>query len=111
MDTLATLRQLLAQHRPKHPNLGHPLHVRQRVAAYARGRIDLGIERQTVAEELGISPSCLFGWLRSSPALLPVQVVPDDRPGPGTLVLCSPRGFRVEGLQLHELQILLEKLG
>jgi hypothetical protein len=30
---------------------------------------------------------------------------------PGGLVLCSPKGFRVEGLQLHELQILLEKLG
>ena len=127
MDSLESLREQVAATRPHHPSRGYPLELRLRVSAYARRRIAAGALHDAVAGELGVSRTGLRNWLRAaSPpggrALVPVQLSteppaglpPATCPRPiaaGTPTLISPRGFRVEGLAVADLETLLARLG
>lgn len=151
MESLESMRSLLAAGRPKASSLGYSPAVRHRVATYVQARHAAGAKAQTIAGELGISRHSVIAWAKlrgherlrsrrpaalarsapgSSPArLVPVEVLEDgvetvptqaklpgrpDISAPGrapSVVLVSPRGFRVEGLDVEALGTLLERLG
>lgn len=121
-ESLETMRALVKAHRPRTWNLGYPDAVRTRVGAYVASRRAAGVTPTAIADELGLSRQSVVGWSRSeptAPALLPVEVVADADAGvsapvalnPAVVVLVSPRGYRVEGLDLVAVGALLERLG
>jgi hypothetical protein len=69
-----------------------------------------------IARQLGVSSVSLQRWVeQEQPARFrPVQVRFDAEPevaSPGGLVLITPRGYRVEGLNAASLAALLSRLG
>jgi hypothetical protein len=121
-ETLETMRALVKAHRPRTWNLGYPEAVRGRVGAYVAARRAAGMTPTAIAVELGLSRQSVLGWSRSdpnAPALVPVEVIADADGvacGPAAspaavAVLVSPRGYRVEGLDLPAIGALLERLG
>ena len=118
--TCAEVRGLLAARRPKSWNLGYPEAVRERVRAYAAGRRAAGATASLIADELGLSRHSVLAWTAPAPTpvrLRPVEVVPDAPPAPSpatapaTPFLISPRGYRVEGLDVAMLAALLAAVG
>jgi hypothetical protein len=124
-ETLESLKAELALRRPKSNNQGFPPKLRRRVAAYARAQISTEVTTSALASQLGISRHSLCAWLREKPpprradptppsarTFLPVQLIPDPVLEPSAkLVLTSPRGCIVAGLDLSALAELLERLG
>lgn len=114
------VRALLAAKRPGSWNLGYPEVVRERVRAYAAVRRAGGATASLIADELGLSRHSILSWTAPAPApaaLRPVTVVPDASPAPvpaplqPAAVLISPRGYRVEGLDVAALAALLTTVG
>lgn len=115
METLESMRALLKANRPRSWNLGYPPAVRTRVRAYVAARRAAGGTPTSIATELGLSRQSVMGWTAAEPGaavFVPVEVVLDPRPAaPPALVLVSPRGYRVEGLDVAAIGALLERLG
>ncbi len=127
MESLASIRALLVARRPKSWSLGYPPDVRQRTAAYVTARRAAGVRPGAIATELGISRHSVLAWSRAPEevrrlGLVPVVLTAEPPPLPGagggpaptvvpSPVLGSPRGFRVEGLDVQALGALLERLG
>lgn len=127
MESLASIRALLMARRPKSWSLGYPPDVRQRTAAYVTARRAAGVRPDAIATELGISRHSVLAWSRAAEEarrldLVPVVMTAGPPPLPGAAsapapsvvpspVLVSPRGFRVEGLDVATLGALLERLG
>jgi len=136
-DDYDDIRALLLATRPRCASLGYPLDVRARVAVFANAQLSLGYNQSLIAKKVGVSRQSLQGWRNSVGALAPVAVeVIDDAPrslvatsceerepvranrmgGVGSVeplrfTLVSPRGFRVEGLDLGSAFELLGRLG
>ena len=98
---------------------GVPLPLLQQLARYIHQRHTDGLSFAAISRELGVSASSVFRWFRLLPAessgeplpsLVPVQLPPTPTPPQALPVLISPRGFRVEGLSLHQIQFLLSEL-
>lgn len=132
MEPLESVRSLLKSHRARASSQGYPAEVRKRVVAYAAARRAAGGRVCEVAQELGISSTSITNWVGAvtPPPLLqfvPVEAVPDVvdapalmppimprlpvAPAVGSPTLVSPRGFRVEGLDVESLCTLLGRLG
>ena len=113
-------RALVADHRPAHARHGYPDHVRQAVVRYASPLVAAGRSVASLAAEVGLAPPTLGRWLAADRPDEPSGFVPvlvDDRPPAwptgfptATLTLVTPGGFRVEGLQLDALLVLLRGL-
>ncbi len=102
--------------------------VRARAQSYMRARRLEGASQETIARELGISQITVSRWLRardegavlehaatakSTAALVPVEIV-DRRGAPmpvASLVVTTPRGLRIEGLDIDALCTLIARLG
>ncbi|MDP9120689.1 MAG: hypothetical protein M3O15_04870 [Acidobacteriota bacterium] len=84
--------------------------------ACAQEALGRGVGLEEVATVLGVSEPTLSRWLeRQRGPLRRVEVVAQeeaaDRPRlAGALVLVTPHGYRVEGLELGEVAALLEAL-
>ena len=117
MDTSAALRELVAAHRPQTANVGYPAAVRERVRLYAMEQRQLGRTAGQIGAEIGLCRTTLSGWTRTAPGtakLVPVAVVADAHRGVVPRsggVLVSPRGYRVEGLDVVALAALLQAVG
>ena len=102
--------------RGKHPNaVRYPASVRAAVVALVRARLGQGQSLARVARGVGISFPTLANWLAApgAPALRPVTVAPTAEPAApprSTLVLVTPQGFRVEGLDGDTLVAVLRAL-
>jgi hypothetical protein len=71
---------------------------------YRHERGAVGVER--VASELGVSGESLRQWLRrAAGGFVPVTVI--GEPARQELVVVTPGGYRIEGLGLEELSVLL----
>ncbi len=99
----------------RRPGRGYQSALRQRAAEYARKRAESGDGVAKVSAELGVSEQTLRNWLaKAGPAFLRVTV--DESVGPreavaaGTLVLVTPSGYRLEGLDLRAAADLLRAL-
>lgn len=125
-------RALLTRTRPAHPSAGYPVAVRDEVVALTQHLLAQGRTTHSVARDLGLHGSTLRGWLEAAavagsafvPVMVeeavsvdrsaqatapcPAQVPPAGRPAGLTLV--SPRGFRLEGLDLDSALIALQRL-
>jgi hypothetical protein len=88
--------------------------VRAQVLAYARRERAAGQSWQRIGRAVGVSASALKNWSRMPrPArtLVPVRLAAAPTGPASTLVLVSPSGYRVEGLDLATASALLRALG
>jgi len=114
------LRAAVEQHRAARArsNQRFPASLRDRAAAYARRRRREGIALKTIAAELELSLTTVQRWLgrpeRESFRRVEVRPTPSARsatgPAPAGLVLLSPQGYRVEGLDVAGVAALLRVL-
>ncbi len=125
--TAATLRQLLKQTRPRTPSLGWPVELRRRVARHAAARREGGEGWTSIGRSLGVGRNSVRSWVEAldeaprAGAMVPVIIAepttvssPAPAPEPtvaAELVLVSPRGFRLEGLDVSAAITALERLG
>lgn len=94
----------------------YPIAFRTAVATVVRRQLDDGVALHRVAGRLGLPDRSLARWLHESapPGLRPVTVRPDSvpvAPPAAGLVLITPRGVRVEGLDHDTLVAVLRRLG
>ena len=92
--------------------------LRERCAQYAAARSAAGASHKVIASELGVSAMSVQRWLRvkkktTPTAMVPVRVVTRalhaevaSRP-----VITTPRGLRVEGLDLDAICTVIARLG
>ena len=89
--------------------------VRAEVLAYAHRERAAGRSWAGIAAAVGLSAGALKNWSQTpAPArrLVPVAVATPAPAGPGpALVVVSPGGYRVEGLDLPTATALLRALG
>ena len=87
-----------------------PGELRERVTAYARKRRQGGASLAQLAQETGLSQETLRRWCSEAAgtALVPVHVVADAASRP--VVVVSPSGYRLEGLELDEAVAVLRAL-
>jgi transposase-like protein len=102
--------RLHALSRGKAPTgIRYPVELRAEVVGLVREARDAGVSVKRLAAGLGLPPYTLVRWLRRAPrrSLRRVTVTPAPPPPPA-LVLVTPEGWRVEGLDvatvLHVLQ-------
>jgi hypothetical protein len=94
-----------------------PERVRERALAYAVEQRRRGVSWQAIATRTGLSASALQRWAarrgkrRAQRTLLPVQLRAAASERPTSVVLVSPRGFRLEGLRVEDAMRLLGELG
>jgi hypothetical protein len=106
----SAVRQLA---RGKHPNaVRYPDAIRDAIVTLARTRLGQGQSVAQIAQAVGISLPTLGAWLaRPRPGLRPVAVVSGPEPGRRAgVVLVTPQGFRVEGLDGDALVAVLRAL-
>jgi len=88
--------------------------VRARVLAYARRARAAGQSWARIAQHVGLSVGSLKKWARTPPParwLVPVAVTAASEVSAAALVVVSPGGYRVEGLDLPTTTALLHALG
>jgi transposase len=115
------LREQLRRERPAHRQQGWPVELRRRIARHAVGRHDGGECWRSIGESLGLCRTTIRSWARAleeapeRTELVPVVVTPAPSPrpsrAPSRMVLVSPRGYRLEGMDLAMAVDALERLG
>ena len=92
-----------------------PRELRERCARHAARRVAEGAGKKEIANELGVSAMSVQRWLRAIPvtSMVPVRIV---APAPtltsaDRVVVITPRGLRVEGLDLDGVCTLVARLG
>ena len=108
------LRRRVAALGPRGRGARLPIPLRAEIIGYARHRHAAGVSVRAIAAETGVSSESVRRWLVASvgrparPALLPVEVL--ATPHAEGLVLVTPAGHRVEGLQVGTAAALLRAL-
>jgi len=115
------LREAIARHGRQRRTDPVPEPLRGEVLVYTATRRKLGATWQSIAQELGLSASGLQRWSARATGetrLRRVRIGRGPMPAPstpqgtvGSLVLVSPRGFRLEGLEVFQALELLHSLG
>lgn len=90
--------------------------VRKRVLAYAGEQRAAGRSWKAIGAELGVSASALQRWAKKAGlgprGLARVRVVAEAAPAEeATVVLITPRGYRLEGLSVEQAVQALGTLG
>jgi|HigsolmetaAR202D_1030399.scaffolds.fasta_scaffold05216_3 transcriptional regulator with XRE-family HTH domain len=93
-----------------------PADVQEAALRYVRRRREEGASQQVIADELGISQHTVSRWLRgvgskSKSTLVPVEIdygAPNRR---SEIVVTTPRGLRVEGLDVDTLCVIVARVG
>ena len=98
----------------RHRGARVPPALRAAIAAYARDERAAGASCGAIAERLGVSAESIRRWGRTrrgrdgmARGLVPVHVVAETV---HPLTVCSPTGYRVEGLSVAETAELLRRL-
>src|SRR5215470_14644974 len=102
MERSAQIRRRIGALGPRGRGGRIPGTLRRDITAYARERRRAGASLDVLARETGVSPETVRRWLgeaRATRELVPVEVVADAIEGNG-LVVVSPRGYRIEGLDI-----------
>jgi hypothetical protein len=132
---LKLLREEIALLGPRHPSRRFPPDLKARVLDWVSGQRAIGVRPMSISESLGIPWESIGKWLRnreptpemkavaevataSDEQLRPVRVVErasrpprmNARPGSGAVILRTPQGFAVEGLDLEGVVALLRRL-
>lgn len=88
--------------------------LRERCARYAATRRASNATTRAIAAELGVSEVTVGRWLRVGPkaTMLPVRVVEGvSRSTLSGVVVVSPSGLRVEGLDVDALCTVIARVG
>ena len=118
-DSAKSLREAIAEQRPKNTRKGFPTALRRRVVQWTKEQEKKGKVRGYLSKKIGISSSAIATWTKeleqkekSGSPFLPV-LLQDEPPKKKekTFTLRSPNGYQVKELSLRELQTLLEVLG
>jgi transposase-like protein len=93
----------------------YPVAFRAAALALARPRLGRGVAMVRVARDLGLSTQCLGRWLRAPTSQAPLRRVavlpaPEAPRPPAGLVLLTPQGHRVEGLDRDDVIAVLRAL-
>lgn len=119
-DEGETIRRAVLRLGRRRRNDSIPLKLRRQAVAYALSRRP-GVTWAQLGADLGLAGSTITRWCalaaqsptepqpEPEPRLVPVIVSPSVSDN-ATLVLVSPRGFRVEGLRLDDAVELLQRL-
>ena len=121
-ENVEQLRELIATNRPRVASTGYPIELRHRAGRYALAQHRSGESWAAIGAALGLSRTTVRSWATPESELgdgtgdlVPVVIGEPEPPvaaqPPPTLILVSPRGFRVEGLSLASMSELLERLG
>jgi hypothetical protein len=118
-SSIADLCKLVSANRPRIASEGYPVRVRDTVVAAAAELRAAGWSDTRLGRELGLSRTTMRLWLsRPAPSSFrPVTVVNEmvvPPPAPTcapALVLVSPSGYRLEGLDIDAAAALLARLG
>lgn len=120
MNELESIKRHLATMGKRTPAFRYPEPLRQRIIALVRQRRTADEDPRRIAASLDIPWVTMERWLLSqditSQALVPVHVIEDEASRqisvPAlTLSLVTPRGYRLEGLDLEQAYALLGRLG
>lgn len=75
----------------------------------------MGVAKQAIARELGVSAMSVQRWLRARPAaaMVPVRIIASAAPPAADrrVVVVTPSGLRVEGLDLDGVCTLVARVG
>jgi transposase len=91
--------------------------LRERCEHYAATRSAAGASQKIIAAELGVSAMSVQRWLRARPAtrataMVPVRVVaPRALESASRIVITTPHGLRVDGLDLDAVCTVIARLG
>ncbi len=90
--------------------------LRERCEAYAARRCAEGASQKVIAGELGVSAMSVRRWLLAkrvprTAALVPVRVIDSSPEAASRAVITTPRGLRVEGLDLDAVCVVLARIG
>lgn len=88
-----------------------PRELKARVSVWLAEQRASGTTVAELARELGLASGTVLRWSAGAPtkrarALVPVEIVTER-----TLSVCSPAGFRIDGLSFSEAVALLRALG
>jgi len=116
-SSLRSVRKAIQQHIKDRsgPARRYPRAVRQAAVALAHRARREGVAWRRTARQLGLQPATLERWVsRRAGRLVPVTLSPAPAATPGPpdsrVVLVTPQGYRVEGLDAGELALLLRAL-
>ncbi len=109
-DRSKSLREAIERSRAGKSRWRCPQGLRSEVVAFTRERQTAGEGVAKVARDVGLSESGLSRWLRlADGGFREVRIRPES-PASGDLVLVTPRGFRLEGLNEDLALRLLREL-
>jgi hypothetical protein len=106
-----SLFELLRVHRPESPHMGFPVEVRAAVADYARQGRAQGRTWSAIAKDVGVARGTVRDWTKQYGGFLPVVVTPEPSPIRASLLLSSPNGFLLDGLDLEQAIRVLQAVG
>lgn len=90
-----------------------PEDLREEIADYARRRRERGGRVRDIAVEVGVSRESIRRWSSTSSSakatVVPVRIRPDH--AATQLVVVTPGGVRIEGLDLEQAAELVRRLG
>jgi hypothetical protein len=114
----ARIRGLVRAAGPRGRGARLPDEVRRELIAFARRRRRDGVGVRRIAAATGVSTESIRRWTaRDEPRttareLVAVEVLAEAAPAPiGTLSVCSPSGYRIDGLTLEQAVVVLGRLG
>jgi len=114
----ARIRGLVRAAGPRGRGARLPDEVRRELIAFARGRHRDGVGVRRIAAATGVSPESIRRWTaRDEPRstareLVAVEVRAEVAPAAmGALSVCSPSGYRIDGLTLEQAVVALGRLG
>jgi hypothetical protein len=108
------VRAAVAALGPRRRTTRIPDAVRARVLAYTGRQRALGYSWARIAHRVGLSVGSLRNWARTPPPaqqLVRVAVTAGPERSTPTLVVVSPGGYRLEGLDLATATAVLRALG
>lgn len=110
--TFSELRESILRSRAGRKNWRCPAPLRQRIVEFANAQRQEGMGVLSIAKQLGLSQSGLNRWLEGAgqSKLRPVRIA--QAPAPRTkMVLITPGGYRLEGLDAASAADVLRRLG
>jgi predicted transcriptional regulator len=115
MDRGRRLRRRVAALGARRRGARVPALLRAEIAGYAAERRAAGARMEAIARETGVSPESVRRWLvgaarRRRPTMSAVAVAIGPEQVAGGVVLVSPSGYRVEGLDVAGIAAVLRQL-
>jgi hypothetical protein len=114
-DLVDEFRRRARARRLGRPGARYPEELRELAVSCWRRAAQEGHSRRRVAAALGIRVDTLRRWIagagQAGESMAEVRVLSGPVAAPGCGVVITPRGYRVEGLSVADLTLLLPVLG